>query len=172
MNAQSRLNRDLQQGLMRIRMVPFDSIAERLHRVVRQSAKDLGKRATLDIRSGNIEVDRSVLERMTAPFEHLLRNAIAHGIETVDRRRLAGKAEIGQITMSLAQEGNEIVVELADDGAGLDLERIRERAIENGLVEADDAVDEKRLTNLIFVPGFSTATVSRRYLAAVSAWTW
>ena len=166
MNAQSRLNRDLQQGLMRIRMVPFDSIAERLHRVVRQSAKDLGKRATLDIRSGNIEVDRSVLERMTAPFEHLLRNAIAHGIETVDRRRLAGKAEIGQITMSLAQEGNEIVVELADDGAGLDLERIRERAIENGLVEADDAVDEKRLTNLIFVPGFSTAhslsTVSGR----------
>ncbi|MCB1899244.1 MAG: Hpt domain-containing protein [Rhodocyclaceae bacterium] len=157
MNAQSRLNRDLQQGLMRIRMVPFDSIAERLHRVVRQSAKDLGKRATLDIRSGNIEVDRSVLERMTAPLEHLLRNAIAHGIETGEQRRRAGKAEIGQIAMNLAQEGNEIVVELADDGAGLNLERIRERALESGLISADDMVDEKRLTGLIFLPGFSTA---------------
>lgn len=158
LSSQARLNRDLQQALMRVRMVPFDSIADRLHRVVRQSAKDMGKRVTLDIRAGNIEIDRGVLERMTAPLEHLLRNSIAHGIESLEQRRAAGKADIGQITLALAQEGNEIAIELADDGAGLNFERIRQRALENRLIAPEDAQDEQRLTNLIFMPGFSTAT--------------
>ena len=158
LSAQARLNRDLQQALMRVRMVPFDSVADRLHRVVRQGAKDMGKQVTLDIRAGNTEIDRSVLERMTAPLEHLLRNSIAHGIEAADARDTAGKARIGQITLRLAQEGNEILIELSDDGAGLDFDRIRQRALDNGLIQADEALDEKRLTNLIFMPGFSTAT--------------
>jgi chemosensory pili system protein ChpA (sensor histidine kinase/response regulator) len=157
LHGQARMSRDLQQALMRVRMLPFDSLADRLYRVVRQSAKDLGKRAHLDLRGGRIEIDRSVLEQMAAPLEHLLRNAIAHGIEAPERRRAAGKAEIGQVTLSVRQEGNEIAIELADDGAGLDFARIEARARSNGLLGADEAVDVRRLTNLIFLPGFSTA---------------
>jgi chemosensory pili system protein ChpA (sensor histidine kinase/response regulator) len=155
--SQGRLTRDLQQALMRVRMVRFDSLIDRLYRVVRQSAKDLGKRANLDLRGGTIEIDRGVLEHMTAPLEHLLRNAVAHGIEAVQARQEAGKAEIGQITLSVIQEGNEIVLDLTDDGAGLDFARIQEKARAQGLLGADEVADEKRLTNLIFVPGFSTA---------------
>ena len=157
LHSQARMSRELQQALMQVRMVPFDSLADRLYRVVRQSAKELGKRANLDLRGGRIELDRGVLEHMVAPLEHLLRNSVAHGIEDADRRRSAGKDEIGEITLTVKQEGNEIAIELADDGAGLDFERIAERARANGLLGADEQADEKRLTNLIFVPGFSTA---------------
>ncbi len=142
-------------------MVQFDSLADRLHRIVRQSAKELGKRANLDIRGGRIEVDRSVLERMTAPLEHLLRNAVAHGIETPEQRRASGKDEFGQITLTVSHEGNEIAIVLADDGIGLDYAAIAERARERGLLEPDETADEKRLINLIFVPGFSTASTCR-----------
>ncbi|TAH45510.1 MAG: hybrid sensor histidine kinase/response regulator [Betaproteobacteria bacterium] len=164
LHGQARLSRDLQQALMRVRMLPFDSLADRLYRVVRQSARELGKRAHLDLRGGRIEIDRSVLEQMAAPLEHLLRNAVAHGIEPPERRRAAGKPEIGQISVSVRQEGNEIAIELADDGAGLDFERIEARARSSGLIEAHEQVDVRRLTNLIFLPGFSTAQA----LSAVS----
>ncbi len=161
LHSQARLSRELQQALMRVRMVPFDSLADRLYRIVRQGAKDLSKRANLDLRGGRIEVDRSVLEHMVAPLEHLLRNALAHGIEEPEARRAAGKPEIGQLTLSVAQEGNEIAIELTDDGRGLDFTRITERARANGLLGANETADERRLTNLIFVPGFTTAgTVS------------
>ena len=161
LHSQARLSRELQQSLMQVRMVPFDSLADRLYRIVRKGTKELGKRANLDLRGGRIEVDRSVLEHMVAPLEHLLRNSLAHGIEAPEKRRAAGKPEIGQITLSVSQEGNEIVLELADDGAGLDFERIAAKAHANGLLAADETADERRLTNLIFVPGFSTAgTVS------------
>ena len=139
--------------------MPFDSLAVRLYRIVRQSAKELGKRANLDMRGGGIEIDRSVLEHIIAPLEHLLRNALSHGIETPEVRRANGKPELGQITMTTRQEGNEIVIELADDGAGLDFARIAERARERGLLGPDETADERRLANLIFVPGFSTAEV-------------
>ncbi|NMG29195.1 Hpt domain-containing protein [Aromatoleum evansii] len=158
LNSQARLSRDLQQALMQVRMVPFDSLADRLYRVTRQTAKDLGKRANLDLRGGRIEIDRSVLEHITAPLEHLLRNAIAHGLEAPETRSAAGKNEIGQITLSVSQEGNEIAISLADDGAGLDYERIAERARANGLLGPAEIADERRLTNLIFLPGFSTAS--------------
>ncbi|THF61279.1 hybrid sensor histidine kinase/response regulator [Pseudothauera rhizosphaerae] len=157
LHGQARISRELQQALMQVRMVPFDSLADRLYRVVRQAAKDLGKRANLDLRGGRIELDRGVLEHMVAPLEHLLRNSLAHGIEDAEARRAAGKAEIGEITLTVRQEGNEIAIELADDGAGLNFARIAERARANGLLGADEQTDEKRLTNLIFVPGFSTA---------------
>ncbi len=157
LNGQARMARELQQGLMRVRMLPFDSLADRLYRVVRQSAKELGKRATLDLRGGRIEVDRSVLEQMAAPLEHLLRNAVAHGIESPAARRTAGKPEVGSIVLTLTQEGNEIAIELNDDGAGLDFDRIADRARANGLLAADETPDVRRLTNLIFLPGFSTA---------------
>lgn len=157
LHSQARMSRELQQALMRVRMVPFDSLADRLYRIVRKSGKELGKRANLDLRGGRIEVDRSMLEHMVAPLEHLLRNALAHGIEPPEVRRAANKPEIGQITLTVRQEGNEIAIELADDGAGLDFERIAARARANGLLGPDEPADESRLINLIFVPGFSTA---------------
>ena len=156
--AQARLNRDLQQDLMRVRMVPFGSLQERLYRVVRQSAKEVGKRANLDIKGTQVELDRSVLERITGPFEHLLRNAVTHGIESPDKRRAASKPEIGEIRLELKQEGNEVQLSLSDDGAGLDIDRIREKAIERGLMGADTTLTEAEIADFIFHAGFSTAT--------------
>ncbi|MBE7423080.1 MAG: Hpt domain-containing protein [Zoogloeaceae bacterium] len=155
--SQARQNRELSQSLMGIRMVPFNALADRLYRVVRLTAKDLGKKANLDIRGGQVELDRSVLEKMTGPIEHLLRNAITHGLEEGAQRQAAGKPEIGEINLTLSQEGNEVVIDLADDGAGLDFERIRSKASEQGLLAADGQPDEAALTDLIFHPGFSTA---------------
>jgi chemosensory pili system protein ChpA (sensor histidine kinase/response regulator) len=154
---QARINRDLAQALMSVRMVPFNSVADRLYRVVRQTAKDLGKKANLDIRGGQIECDRSLLEKMVAPLEHLLRNAISHGLEPVAVRQALGKPDIGQISVQVTQEGNEVAVELADDGAGLDFDRIKRKAAALGLIGEDDAADEQSLTALVFRPGFSTA---------------
>ncbi len=155
--AQARLSRELSQRLMGVRMVPFESIAERLHRVVRQAAKDTGKRANLDIRHGQTELDRSVLDKMAGPLEHMLRNSVAHGLESTAGRSAAGKDPIGQITLSLAQEGNEIVVAISDDGAGLNLEKIRHRAIDRGLLDPAATPDEHTLTQMIMQSGFSTA---------------
>ncbi len=159
--AQARLNRDLSQHLMRARMMPFDSLAERLHRVVRQAAKDADKRVNLDILNGQTEMDRSVLEKMAGPIEHLLRNSIAHGIEAKAQRLAVGKPEIGQITLTLVQESNDVVISLADDGAGIDYARIQQQAVAQGLLSSEagnEAIDEAKLSALIFHPGFSTAS--------------
>lgn len=154
---QARLTRELQRDLMQIRMVPFASIAERLFRVARQSAKEVDKRVNLDIRGGSVEIDRSVLERMAAPFEHLLRNAIVHGIEPRDTRLAAGKSETGELLVQVSQQGNEVAIAFSDDGAGLDLERIRAKALSAGLVAPDVQLSDTQAAELIFTPGFSTA---------------
>src|SRR5438309_4017660 len=156
--AQARLNRDLQQDLMRVRMVPFGSLQERLYRIVRQTAKEVGKRANLDIKGTQVELDRSVLERITGPFEHLLRNAVTHGIETPDKRRAADKPEIGEIRLDLKPEGNEVQLSLADDGGGLDIDGIREKAVEKGLMQPGKTLSEAEIADFIFHAGFSTAT--------------
>jgi chemosensory pili system protein ChpA (sensor histidine kinase/response regulator) len=153
---QARMTRDLQQDLMRVRMVPFASISERLFRVARQSAKEVDKRVNLDIRGGAVEMDRSVLERMAAPFEHLLRNAIVHGVEARADRAAQGKEETGELLVQVSQQGNEVVLEFSDDGAGLDLDRIRAKARSVGLIGNDDVSDTEAV-KLIFEPGFSTA---------------
>ncbi|MGE5492480.1 MAG: response regulator, partial [Actinomycetota bacterium] len=155
--AQARLNRSLQQQLMGVRMVPFDSQNERLYRIVRQTAKEVGKRANLEIRGGQVEIDRSVLDKMLAPLEHMLRNAITHGIEDRDERVAKGKSEIGEVTVSLQQEGNEIILSMADDGSGLDPARIRARAEAMGLLAPGEEADDTRIFDFIFHPGFSTA---------------
>ena len=155
--AQARLSREHSQALMSVRMVPFNTLADRLHRIVRQTAKELNKRANLDIRGGQTELDRSVLEKMTAPIEHLLRNAVAHGLEIPEQRRAGGKTEIGEISLRVGQEGNEIVIELGDDGSGLNFDRIRARGIEAGLLAADEEATTEQLTQIIFQPGISTA---------------
>ncbi len=156
--AQARLNRELQDDLLRTRMVEFDSsLAERLHRVVRQASRESGKQAQLEIRGGGVELDRAVLERLTGAFEHLLRNSVVHGIETPEVRQQAGKAPAGRIVLNLHQEGNEIQVRFSDDGAGLNLGRIRARGESQGLIQPGQALSDAQLMDLIYEPGFSTA---------------
>ena len=157
LTVQTRLTRDLQRDLMRVRMVPFQSLSERLFRVARQTAKEIDKRVNLDIRGGGVEIDRSVLEQMAAPFEHLLRNSIVHGIESREKRTANGKADIGELLVQVSQQGNEVVIQFTDDGAGLNLERIRAKAIENGLLDPKATITETETAELIFEPGFSTA---------------
>jgi len=158
MSAQARLNRELHQGLMNVRMVPFSSTRERLYRIVRQTGKELGKRANLELYGGAVELDRGVLEKMAAPFEHLLRNAIVHGLESEPLRIQSGKDPIGEIRLNLRQESNEVVFEFGDDGAGLDLDALREKATVMGLLKPDDALGDEQLAQLIFVSGISTST--------------
>jgi chemosensory pili system protein ChpA (sensor histidine kinase/response regulator) len=158
LSAQSRLTRNLQQDLMRIRMVPFASVAERLYRVVRQAAKETEKRAVLDIRGGQVEMDRSVLERITAPFEHMLRNSVAHGIEPTAARIERGKPELGEIKIEVRQEGNEVMLAVSDDGGGINLPRVLEKARSLGLVQPDQQLSDSEIAGFIFHPGFSTAS--------------
>ena len=155
--AQARMTRDLQDDLLRTRMVEFEGLSDRLYRVVRQAAKETGKHVRLDIVGGNIEVDRGVLDRMTGAFEHLLRNSVTHGVEAPEVRSAAGKDPTGSIVVALSHEGNEVGVEFRDDGAGLDLARIRAKGEAMGLLAANQELAEGELANLIFTPGFSTA---------------
>ena len=157
MSAQAKLNSLLQQSLMSIRMLPFSSISQRLYRIVRQTGKELGKKINLELYGTEIELDRGVLEKMTAPFEHLLRNAIVHGLENPEQRELKGKPPIGNISLILRQEGNEVVFEFKDDGAGLDTIKLREKAIEHGLLQRDEVISDEKAMLLIFEKGLSTA---------------
>jgi chemosensory pili system protein ChpA (sensor histidine kinase/response regulator) len=156
--AQARLSRDVQQQLFSIRTVPFGSLSDRLYRIVRQTAKELDKRANLEIHGAQTELDRSVLEKLVGPLEHLLRNALDHGIESREARAAAGKADSGEIGLTVRQVGNEIAIEIADDGAGLDLDEIRAKAVANGKLASDARATDAQLIELIFQPGFSTAS--------------
>ena len=159
---QSRVSSELQEGLMRTRMLPFDSLVPRLRRVVRQAASETGKHAQLKLEGAHGELDRNVLERMTAPLEHMLRNAVAHGLEMPDARRAANKAEEGTVRIAVRREGSEVVLEVGDDGSGINLSAIQQRALQRGLLAADAQPSDSELRELIFQPGFSTAeSVSR-----------
>ncbi len=155
--AQARQARELQRDLLRTRMIEFESISERLYGVVRQTAKDVGKQVKLDIEGGSMELDRSVLERMVPAFEHMLRNAIDHGIESPAKRETAGKPAIGTITIALHQDGNDVQAVFSDDGAGLDLALIRAKAVSRGLIAAYQELGDDETANLVFAAGFSTA---------------
>ena len=156
--AQARQTRELQRDLLRTRMVEFEGISDRLYRVVRQASKETGKQVRLDLLGGTIEMDRGMLDRMTPAFEHLLRNCVAHGIESPEIRTLAGKEPVGLITVHLRQEGNDVSVDFSDDGAGLDLGRIREKALALGMITAGQVINDAEAANLIFLPGFTTAS--------------
>ena len=154
---QSRVNTDLQEGLMRTRMVPFSGQAARLRRIVRQTCGELGKHAELHLEGVDSELDRTVLERIISPIEHMLRNAIAHGIESPAERKKAGKPESGSIHFSISNEGSNILIKIKDDGAGIDLEAIRNKAIDKGLIKTENAVTKDQLLEMIMQSGFSTA---------------
>ena len=155
--AQSRQTRELQRDLLRTRMLEFESLADRLHRVVRLAAQECGTQVKLAFEGGAIEMDRGVLDRMTSAFEHLLRNAVAHGIEDSATRLAAGKPAVGQILIRLAQEGNDVSIRFEDDGGGLDLVRIRDKALALGLLAPGAQASLAECARLIFAPGLSTA---------------
>ncbi len=154
---QTRLSRSVQLRLQTLRTVPFSNVSDRLYRVLRQTAKELGKRANLDIQGGRIEIDRSVLERLAPVLEHLVRNALAHGVESEQSRLSLGKPGIGELTLSARQQGNEVAISLVDDGGGIPLDKVRNRAVALGLITADAATTDGQLFEFIFQPGFSTA---------------
>ena len=154
---QGRVVADLQGGLMRTRMVPFQRHAQRLTRLVRQAAQEAGRQVELVVEGGSGELDRQVLERMLPPFEHMLRNAVVHGIEPAQERLARGKPEAGRITVSLQREGADVVILVEDDGGGINIEAIRARARHTGLLRLDQDITDEEALQLILEPGFSTA---------------
>ncbi|MCR6949091.1 Hpt domain-containing protein [Pseudomonas aeruginosa] len=154
---QARVNTELQEGLMRTRMVPFDRLVPRLRRIVRQVAGELGKQVEFVVGNADGEMDRTVLERIVAPLEHMLRNAVDHGIESGETRRAAGKPEHGTIRLNIGREGGDILLTLSDDGAGIRLDAVRRKAIERGLMSADSDLSDHEVLQFVLESGFSTA---------------
>ncbi|WP_414705018.1 response regulator [Pseudomonas coleopterorum] len=155
---QARVDSQLQEGLMRTRMVPFERLVPRLQRVVRQVAEELGKEVEFEVSEAQGEMDRSVLERMIAPLEHMLRNAVDHGLEPVEVRVAAGKPAVGHIRLALLHQGGDIVIEMSDDGAGVPLAAVRAKAIKRGLLDPHSELSDHDVLQFILQPGFSTAT--------------
>ncbi len=154
---QARLSSDLQEGIMQTRMIPFGKISSRLQRIARVTAGELQKQVNFVIHGESIEFERTILNSLVAPLEHMLRNAIGHGIEDVETRKQAGKSEVANINVYLSREGSELVVKLSDDGAGLNVAAIYEKAQERGLIKPNAVVSKQELINLILQPSFSTA---------------
>jgi len=155
---QSRVSTDLQEGLMRTRMVPFSGLAPRLRRIVRQSSRQLKKKIELNLEGSEGEMDRTVIERIIAPVEHMLRNAVAHGIETPEIRKAAGKPATGTVRISFDREGSEIVLRIADDGAGMNIDAIRAHAIERNMIPEGTEISDGDVIQFILQTGFSTAS--------------
>ncbi|MBD8826805.1 response regulator [Pseudomonas sp. CFBP 13602] len=155
---QARVDSQLQEGLMRTRMVPFERLLPRLQRVVRQVAEALGKEVEFEVSQAQGEMDRSVLERMIAPLEHMLRNAVDHGLEPLEQRLAAGKPAAGHIRLALLHQGGDIVIEMSDDGAGVPLQAVRAKAIKRGLLDPHSDLSDHDVLQFILQPGFSTAT--------------
>ncbi|MBN3863019.1 response regulator [Pseudomonas frederiksbergensis] len=154
---QGRINTELQEGLMRTRMVPFERMLPRLKRIVRQVASELGKDVEFIVGNAEGEMDRNVLERMAAPLEHMLRNAVDHGLESAQVRIAAGKPAQGKITLDLSREGGDIIFDIRDDGAGVPLDAVRRKAIKRGLLDPDSDISDRDVLQFILQPGFSTA---------------
>jgi chemosensory pili system protein ChpA (sensor histidine kinase/response regulator) len=156
---QAKVNTQLQEGLMRTRMVPFERLVPRLQRVVRQVSQELGKKVRFEVANAEREMDRSVLEHMVAPLEHMLRNAVDHGLESTEKRIAAGKPEQGLISLNLTHEGGDIVIELSDDGPGVDLAAVRRKAVKRGLIHPEADLADHEVLPFILQAGFSTSDI-------------
>ena len=154
---ESRVSTELQEGLMRTRMVHFGGLASRLRRIVRQTARELDKEVELEIVGESSEVDRTVLDRIVAPLEHMLRNAVSHGIEKTEKRKQMGKSEVGLLKIIVDREGPDVVITVSDDGGGIDVSAIRQIAMSKGLLSADKKLSDHDVLQYIMEPGFSTA---------------
>ena len=157
LSQQQRITSELQDNLMRTRMVPFEQHVPRLQRLVRQQAQESGKRVDLVVKGSSGELDRQVMERMIGPFEHMLRNAVIHGIEMPDDRKAAGKDEGATITIAFRRDGSHVLIDVADDGAGIDMDRVRRKALEQNLIREGQHFSEEELAQLILRSGLSTA---------------
>jgi chemosensory pili system protein ChpA (sensor histidine kinase/response regulator) len=154
---QSRISTDLQDGLLRTRMVPFAQLIPRMQRLVRQTADQLGKKAHLESFGVEGELDRNILNRMIPVLEHLLRNAVSHGIEAPADREIAGKEQVGRISLYIERESTNVLLTLSDDGRGLDIGAIRDQAIKQGIINQTAEVSDDDLIQCVLNPGFSTA---------------
>lgn len=148
---------ELQEGLVEIRMIPIGQVFDRLIRVVRKLSRDLGKEVDLQISGEETKLDKSMIEEIADPLMHLIRNSLDHGIELKEDRRKAGKPEIGIINLRAIQKGNNVVVEVEDDGLGIDLAKVYKKGLERGLLDKNKEYDRRELINVLFAPGFSTA---------------
>ncbi|MGA8260820.1 MAG: Hpt domain-containing protein [Arenicellales bacterium] len=157
LSQQALLNSELQDGLMSARMVPFNTLVPRLRHQARQTARELGKEVDFFVTGAEIEVDRNILDQLSEALEHMIRNSLDHGIESASARRAAGKPVRGSVRIDCRQEGNEVVLKFSDDGAGLDVDRIKTRAVEAGLLGADSDLSDDEIIQLIVLSGFSTA---------------
>jgi two-component system chemotaxis sensor kinase CheA len=151
------LTREIQDSVMAIRAQPVKSVFQRMPRLAREVAMQVGKAVRLVTDGENTEVDKTVIERLSDPLTHMIRNAIDHGLERPEARRAAGKPEEGQVRLSALHRSGRIVIEIADDGAGINRERVRSIAVEKGLIPPDSKLTDEETDNLIFLPGFSTA---------------
>jgi two-component system chemotaxis sensor kinase CheA len=147
---------ELQKGVMDVRMVPIAQIFDKMVRIVRRVSNEQGKKITLDIRGAETELDKLIVEDLSDPLMHIIRNALDHGIESMAERVASGKPEKGTITLWAAQKGNHVVLEIGDDGRGIDAQRVRAKAIERGLISAEAELSQDDIYNLVFLPGFST----------------
>ena len=152
-----RITGELQEGVMRIRMVPISQIFSRFPRLVRDLSKSLNKKINLVIEGEETELDKSVIEDLLDPIMHSVRNSVDHGIESQEDRRASGKPEEGMVLLKAANEGNMIVIEIADDGKGIDVDAVKTKAVERGLISPNKLLTDVEAFNLIFEPGFSTA---------------
>ncbi|WP_455209375.1 Hpt domain-containing protein [Kaarinaea lacus] len=154
---QSRINADLQEELVSTRLTPFSSVIARLRRVVRQTCQETGKDAELQVNGAEGEMDRTQLNRIVPALEHILRNAIDHGLEKPAERKKAKKPESGVIAINFSREGSEVVLRISDDGAGINVDAIRKKAIERGIIESNSKLDDDEVLDFILQAGFSTA---------------
>lgn len=157
LSQQAMLNSELQDGLMSARMVPFNTLVPRLRHQARRTARELGKDIDFSVSGGELEVDRNILDQISEALEHMIRNSLDHGIEPAEARTAAGKPPRGHLGIDCRQEGNEVLLSFSDDGAGLDVERIKHRAVEAGLLAADSDLTDDEVIQLIVLSGFSTA---------------
>jgi chemosensory pili system protein ChpA (sensor histidine kinase/response regulator) len=154
---QSNIGAELQDCIMRTRMIPFARISPRLQRIVRREAREQKKQVKFIVNGEKIEFERTILDRVVTPLEHMLRNAIGHGVEDAKTRQQAGKPSVAQITIDISREGAELIIKLSDDGAGLNLPAIRKKAEKQGLIQPDTVINDHDLMQLILKAGFSTA---------------
>jgi len=147
---------ELQAGVMEVRMVPISQLFDKMTRIVRRVANEHGKSVSLDIRGAETELDKLIVEDLTDPLMHIIRNAIDHGIETPEERKSAGKDERARISLHASQKGNHVVIEVQDDGRGIDPQRVRQKAIEKGLISSEVVLSREEVHDLLFMPGFST----------------
>lgn len=153
----ARTSNEIQESIMKVRMVPIGQVFDRFPRLVRDVAKARGKEVQLDISGGETDLDKTIVDEVGEPLMHLLRNCVDHGIETPDLREARGKSRAGTLKLNAFHEGNQIIVEVSDDGNGIDVEKVRARALHQGLLAPDDRPSDRELIDLIFSPGFSTA---------------